>query len=170
MRPKLTIADHLRMLELGTNATADQVRAAFRRLALQWHPDLSRHGGSRQRFIEIVEAYRALQMEMSLRPNMAHYRVCPRCTHWAELLPGLDGQPACPACLLGERQRRRTLPMPALVTVRHLGTIALYLISFVLLVQYCQHPAPWAAAMSLLCTACGLLLLFVACMEVPTVC
>jgi DnaJ-class molecular chaperone len=46
------------ILGISQNATADEVRSAFRRLAKQFHPD--HHTGSSARFREIQEAYAVL--------------------------------------------------------------------------------------------------------------
>jgi len=49
--------DHYATLGVGRNATADEIKRAYRRLASQHHPD---KGGSKDRFQEIEEAYRVL--------------------------------------------------------------------------------------------------------------
>lgn len=169
MRREPTVVDHLRSLELGADATGDEVRAAFRRLARQFHPDLNRTAAGNRRFVEVVEAYRALQLAMGLRPNMAHYRLCPRCGHYAELLDGLDGRLGCPDCLLGMMDRRRYLPLPTFVTVQHLGVIVLYAASGLLGLLYAGNGPPQLAVLSLGCALLGLVLLFFACMTVPDV-
>jgi curved DNA-binding protein CbpA len=53
--------DYYRILGVHLEATEDEIRRAYRRLALQWHPD--RNGGSaeaEERFKEISEAYAVL--------------------------------------------------------------------------------------------------------------
>lgn len=53
--------DYYRTLGLGPEATAEEIRRAYRRLALEWHPD--RNPGNPQaaeRFVEISEAYAVL--------------------------------------------------------------------------------------------------------------
>ena len=169
MRRNLTVADHLRTLDLGVDASGDDVRAAFRRLARRHHPDLHCTAADERRFLAVVAAYRALQMEMGLRPNMASYRLCPRCGRYGELLDGLDGRLGCSDCLLGMRDRSRLLPMPIYVTVQHVGSIVLYAASGLFAWLYSRCGSPRSAALSLGCAALGLVLLFIACMTVPEV-
>lgn len=55
------VKDHYKTLELQPSATPEEVKAAYRRLAKQWHPD--RHHGSRtavEKMTEINEAYSVL--------------------------------------------------------------------------------------------------------------
>lgn len=52
---------HYDALGLARGCTAEQVRAAYRRLALIHHPD---RGGDRARFESICEAYRVLSDEV----------------------------------------------------------------------------------------------------------
>lgn len=53
--------DYYATLELGGAATEDEVRKAYRRLALQWHPDRNAgDAGAAERFKEISEAYAVL--------------------------------------------------------------------------------------------------------------
>jgi hypothetical protein len=54
------VKDYFAILELSREAGADQVRAAYRRLAKQFHPDVNQHPGARDRFLEIHEAYEYL--------------------------------------------------------------------------------------------------------------
>lgn len=51
-------ADALKVLELGSEATWDEIKQAYRRLVIEHHPD---KGGSSKRFIEIREAYEVLR-------------------------------------------------------------------------------------------------------------
>lgn len=50
--------DYYLVLHLTPNATADEVRAAYRRLAMEVHPDIS--GSNSERFLELQEAYEVL--------------------------------------------------------------------------------------------------------------
>jgi molecular chaperone DnaJ len=52
--------DYYEVLELPRDASAEDVKKAFRRLALQYHPDRNKESGSDVRFKEISEAYQVL--------------------------------------------------------------------------------------------------------------
>ena len=53
--------DYYRVLGVGRNATAEQIRSAYRRLARKYHPDLNpRRRSAEGRFKEVQEAYEAL--------------------------------------------------------------------------------------------------------------
>jgi len=59
--PTASAAQHYRALGVEPGAGAGEVRSAYRRLALRWHPD--KNGGSEEataRFQQITEAYEAL--------------------------------------------------------------------------------------------------------------
>lgn len=49
--------DYYRILELSPQASSDEVRRSFRRLAMEWHPDRK---GENARFLDIREAYETL--------------------------------------------------------------------------------------------------------------
>ena len=42
------------------NASEDEIKKAFRRLARQYHPDVNKEKGAEERFKEINEAYEVL--------------------------------------------------------------------------------------------------------------
>jgi curved DNA-binding protein CbpA/uncharacterized membrane protein (Fun14 family) len=48
------------VLELNHDASIEEIKNSFRRLALRYHPDRNRDPNSTQKFIKIVEAYEAL--------------------------------------------------------------------------------------------------------------
>ncbi|ESQ51969.1 hypothetical protein EUTSA_v10017431mg [Eutrema salsugineum] len=53
--------DHYKVLELNCDASDDEIRSNFIRLALKWHPDKLKEGDSAtSRFQEINEAYQVL--------------------------------------------------------------------------------------------------------------
>ncbi len=51
--------DYYEVLGVGKNASADEIKKAFRRLAVQYHPD--KEGGNEAKFKEINEAYEVLK-------------------------------------------------------------------------------------------------------------
>ncbi len=51
--------DYYEVLGVGKDASADEIKKAFRRLAVQHHPD--KEGGSEEKFKEINEAYEVLK-------------------------------------------------------------------------------------------------------------
>lgn len=48
------------ILELSTNATEQEIRKAYRRLAKRYHPDVNKTKNAHEKFIEISEAYEFL--------------------------------------------------------------------------------------------------------------
>ena len=58
----MTPSSSYEVLELPADATLDQVKAAYRRLAPQVHPD---HGGSLESFRQVLEAYVTLTRDLS---------------------------------------------------------------------------------------------------------
>jgi curved DNA-binding protein CbpA len=52
--------DHYRVLGVERDATAEDIRRAYRHLARRHHPDVNRHPGGPQRFREIARAYETL--------------------------------------------------------------------------------------------------------------
>src|SRR5580704_10914441 len=51
--------DYYEILGISKTATADEIKRAYRKLAMQHHPD--RHGGDDSQFKEIGEAYEVLK-------------------------------------------------------------------------------------------------------------
>lgn len=51
--------DYYEVLGVGKNASADEIKKAFRRLAVQYHPD--KEGGDEAKFREVNEAYEVLK-------------------------------------------------------------------------------------------------------------
>lgn len=55
----MTKRDYYEILGVGKDASADEIKKAFRRLAVQYHPD--KEGGDEAKFKEINEAYEVLK-------------------------------------------------------------------------------------------------------------
>ncbi len=53
--------DYYQVMGLARDASADDIKKAYRRLARKYHPDLSKESGSEARFKEIGEAYEVLK-------------------------------------------------------------------------------------------------------------
>src|SRR5581483_1401829 len=52
--------DYYDVLGVPRNAGADEIKKAFRRLAMQYHPDRNKEPGAEARFKEVNEAYEVL--------------------------------------------------------------------------------------------------------------
>jgi molecular chaperone DnaJ len=59
--------DYYEVLGVSRNATDDEVRRAFRKLARQYHPDVNKDDGAEARFKEINEAYEVLSDQQKRR-------------------------------------------------------------------------------------------------------
>src|SRR3972149_2017982 len=56
----MTNRDYYEILGIPRNASTDDIKAAFRKLARQYHPDVSKEEDAEERFKEINEAYGVL--------------------------------------------------------------------------------------------------------------
>ena len=52
--------DYYDLLRISRNASEEEIKKSFRRLALEYHPDRNKRDGAEQRFKEINEAYQVL--------------------------------------------------------------------------------------------------------------
>ena len=162
----------LHVLGVASGASTRQIKGAYRRLALRYHPDRNRNqaGGLPEdvcaaRFREVVQAYRLLIRHASHDPNQCTIDPCSRCRAHDRLQRGLDGNMYCRACLL-MGSSCRALPAPPVVIVGGGLAAGLLLASTLLLVAWSAtaQVAYWAAAMGL--TLTSLAVLSVVCIRV----
>ena len=59
------IQDHYEILGLSTSATKEEIKKAYRKLALEWHPDKNNTSNAHEIFIKINEAYLILYDEQA---------------------------------------------------------------------------------------------------------
>ena len=52
--------DYYEVIGVDRNATADEIRKAYRRLARKYHPDVNKSEDAATRFAEMQEAYEVL--------------------------------------------------------------------------------------------------------------
>ena len=52
-----TKRDYYEVLGVKKGATADEMKKAYRKLALEWHPDRNKSPNAHEKFKEINEAY-----------------------------------------------------------------------------------------------------------------
>ena len=160
----------LRVLGLGPGASAHQIKRAYRRLALRYHPD--RHwspaAGSdallrcQTMFRQVTGAYAILESDLRREPASRRVRPCARCGDVEPVLAGLDDNSYCRTCLL-RAEGKRSLPAPATVMVSCTMTLVGLLASAGLLTAWvatgwrpCWWLAVgiWAAAMSAMIAVC----------------
>ena len=55
-----TKRDYYEILGVARNATAEQIKDAYRTLAMKYHPDRNKEAGAEEKFKEISEAYAVL--------------------------------------------------------------------------------------------------------------
>lgn len=55
-----TKRDYYEVLELSKNATEDEIKTNYRKLAKKYHPDLNKEPGAEEKFKEVQEAYEVL--------------------------------------------------------------------------------------------------------------
>ena len=54
------VGDYYEILGVAKNATAEEIRKAFRKLAFRYHPDRNHEDGAEEKFKKVNEAYEVL--------------------------------------------------------------------------------------------------------------
>ena len=67
-----TKTDFYETLGVARNATPEDIKKAYRKLAFQYHPDRNKDAGASDRFKEISEAYQVLS-DPERRASYDHY-------------------------------------------------------------------------------------------------
>jgi molecular chaperone DnaJ len=64
--------DYYEILGLGRDASQDEIKKAYRKLAKKYHPDVSKDAGAEEKFKELSEAYEVL-IDPQKRESYDHY-------------------------------------------------------------------------------------------------
>ncbi|MEQ8201873.1 MAG: DnaJ domain-containing protein [Syntrophomonadaceae bacterium] len=64
---KDAVKDYYNILGVPTTASQEEIKAAWKKLVKEWHPDVCRRADAQSRFIEFSEAYHVLQDEYARR-------------------------------------------------------------------------------------------------------
>ncbi len=89
-------SDHYRILGISRNATAEQVKQAYRALAKQHHPDLRQDGASVERFHAVQAAYETLRDPLLRMAYDARLREGARPARPAQPAAARPSRPAAP--------------------------------------------------------------------------
>ncbi|ERN40774.1 DnaJ-class molecular chaperone with C-terminal Zn finger domain protein [Rubidibacter lacunae KORDI 51-2] len=75
----MSVEECYRVLELSVGADSEQVKASYRRLARQYHPDINPRQDALAHFITLTDAYKFLMKCVGSRPPATKYdRTAPR--------------------------------------------------------------------------------------------
>ena len=60
-RAAMRYKDYYAILGVGRDASEDDIKRAYRKLARKYHPDVSKEAGAEEKFKEVSEAYETLR-------------------------------------------------------------------------------------------------------------
>ena len=108
MQPK----DYYRILDVDEDATAAEIKAAYRRLARRYHPDVSELKDAEERFKEVAEAYETLR-DPRKRTRYDRFDHCPDWERqFTEFFSRDDGPSGCTLDDLLAMFKSGTVPDP----------------------------------------------------------
>lgn len=158
-RKRMAIEDCCSILGVELFADAEAIKAAFRRIAKEHHPDVNPAAASQQVFVDAVHAYRTLLERLRHTSRDVTWGACPRCDRNETLLPTPAGDLACADCLLGRTRLRRLLPAPVMVVLRHVAVWSAYACGLVLLAAALQWRSDGLGMLAIGAFGAGLTLL-----------
>jgi len=122
-------AECLRILGLSATASRREIKRAYRRLALEYHPDM-RQGDdeAKRRFVELSRAYQTLMRAGRAGAGNRETGICACCGQLAEVFHNPDGRALCERCIL-KPGGRRFLPLPPIVVVKCVVGVVLNLVA-----------------------------------------
>ncbi len=145
--PAMKAAECLRILGLPATASRRDIKRAYRRLALEYHPD-KRQGDekARRHFVELSRAYQTLMRSTHRGTTNRETGICACCGQLAEVYRSPDGRVLCERCVL-RPGGRRFLPLPPIVVVKCIVSAVLNLVAAGCLVAaLLRHSSILAAA------------------------
>ncbi|GEM_PF-2040699 len=161
------IGEAYAILGLESGASPQQVHAAYRRLALKYHPDRNPGHENLEHFKRLAAAYRLLRNKFRLdRTDSQLVRgVCDRCGEYAVVHQTLDGSRSCATCL-SFFNRRPLLPAPTITIVTCATTIVLLALALGCLLAGLILSSPGYLLMTIVLGVSALVSLAVTCVTV----
>jgi hypothetical protein len=113
--------DYYQTLGVARDASKDEIKKAYRRLARKFHPNVSKETGAEEKFKAVNEANDVLSDPRSAPPTISLVRTTVPATSFVRRLAGAAGNPArispisFPSCSAGEGKRAQgvaLVPVP----------------------------------------------------------